>query len=789
MKKTTFTEALRSRRLYFDGGTGTVFQKQGLSAGTPPESLNLSDPQAVVALHRAYLAAGCDIIKSNTFGIHRLKYDNYEELIRAALACAKEAQKDYPESYLAFDIGPLGRLLEPLGTLPFEEAVSVYADSLRLAEECGCDLILIETMNDSYETKAAVLAAKEVTSLPVVVTNAYDESGKLMTGATPEAMTALLEGLGVAALGCNCSFGPDKMLPIAERLLACASIPVVMNPNAGLPSVMDSRTVYSVDAPTFAASMKELAELGVTVLGGCCGTDPSYLAATIEATKELPFVPPTEKELTVVSSYTHAVTIGCDPVLIGERINPTGKAKLKEALRNGDMSYLLGEAVRQTDAGAHILDVNVGLPELDEPSVMAEAISQIQAVTDLPLQIDSSNPAAIEKAMRRYNGKPMINSVTADPNKLAAVLPLVKKYGGVVVALTMDENGIPSSSEERAALAKRIEERAAAYGIQKKNLVIDPLALSISSDSRSAAVTLGAVRSITEAGFRTVLGVSNISFGLPKREKINAAFLASALENGLSAAIVNPFATGMTDVYHAFRALKGYDTACRDYIAYADRDTVEKSEMPLTETPSLRYDVTRGMTDDALSAVRELLKTKAPLAIIDEEIVPALNEIGEAFEKKKAYLPQLLMSAETASAAFAEIKKALPKGEGDSSRRVLLATVKGDIHDIGKNIVKVLLESYGFTVIDLGRDVPPETVRDEALKQRCRLVGLSALMTTTVPAMEETIRLLKEADPAIRVMVGGAVLTKEYADRIGADDYAPDAMGAVRCAEAFDFQN
>ena len=778
---------IRSKRLYFDGGTGTVLQDMGLRPGQPPELLNLESPETIVALHRAYLEAGCDIIKTNTFGIHRLKYDNYRELITAGLACAREAVSGYENKYIAYDIGPIGRLLEPLGDLPFEEAVSVFADSLRMAEEGGADLVLIETMNDSYETKAAVLAAKEATSLPIFVTNAYDESGKLMTGASPAAMVALLEGLGVDALGANCSFGPDKMAPIAKELLANASVPVILNPNAGLPSVKDGKTVFNIGPDDFAAYMKELAEMGVPLLGGCCGTTPDHIRAARAVTEALPFTPPTEKELTLVSSYTHAVILGDDPRLIGERINPTGKPKLKEALRNRDMGYLLNEAVRQADAGVHILDVNVGLPGIDEPIMMAEAVKEIQAVTDLPLQIDSSDPAAMEAALRLYNGKALVNSVNGEPEKLTAILPLVKKYGGTLVALTMDEHGIPDTAEGRVAIALRIAEAAAAYGIKKKDIVVDPLALSISSDSNSANITLAAVKAIREAGFRTVLGVSNISFGLPAREKINAAFFTQALANGLSCAIMNPFASTMMDAYYAFRALRGLDLACADYIAYADANTEAPKPVvtAVSDAGRLRFCVLKGMAEEAKAAASSLLATNEPLSLIDNQIVPALNEIGQAFEQKKAYLPQLLMSAEAASAAFGEIKKYLPAASADGSRAVVLATVKGDIHDIGKNIVKVLLESYGFTVHDLGRDVPPEVIRDFALSHNVSLVGLSALMTTTVPAMAKTIVLLREASPEIRVMVGGAVLNPEYAAEIGADHYAPDAMGAVRYAEAY----
>ena len=770
-------EIIKSHRLFFDGGTGTVLQKMGLPMGEAPELWNITNPEKIVDLHKAYLKAGANIIKTNTFGINPLKYENYAELIRAALNNAFEARRDFPDALVAYDMGPLGRLLEPLGELPFESAVEAFSSCFALASEC--DLILIETFNDSYETKAAVLAAKESTSLPIIVTNAYDESEKLMTGASPEAMVALLEGLDVDAIGCNCSFGPDKMLPIAKRLLSVSSLPIVMNPNAGLPSVIDGNTVYDITKEEFASYMLELSGMGVTVLGGCCGTDPSYISDVVSAIKNTPVVLNTEKNICTVSSYSKAVTIGQDPILIGERINPTGKPTLKAALREGNLSYLLNEAIRQEEAGAHILDVNVGLPDIDELSVMTAAVKEIQTVTDLPLQIDSSSPSVLEGAMRIYNGKPLINSVNGEREKLDLVLPLVKKYGGVLVVLTMDENGLPDTAEGRVEIALKIASEAARYGIKKSDLIIDPLTLSASADKNSAGITLSALKKLTKLGFRTVLGVSNISFGLPKRENINMTFFAEALANGLSCAIMNPFSEGMTDVYYSFRALAGYDQGCVDYISYADKVKEEKTVSKTDLT--LRYCITKGMTAEALKLAREIKND--PMSVIDNEIIPALNEVGTAFEKQKVYLPQLLMSADAASAVFNELKKLMPNIGSDASRSVILATVKGDIHDIGKNIVRVLLESYGFNVIDLGRDVPPDVIVKKACESSCKLVGLSALMTTTVPSMEETIMLLRKADKDIKVMVGGAVLTPEYAEKIGADFYSPDAMGAVRYAE------
>ena len=780
----TIVELIKEKRIYFDGGAGTYLQARGLKPGTPPEMWNTENPDAITDMHTAYLDAGCNVVTTNTFGVSCDKYDNYEELITAAIDCAKKAVEGRKDAYIAFDIGPTGRLLEPLGDLPFEDAVELFAANVKAAVKCGVDLIIIETMNDSYETKAAVLAAKENSDLPIFVTNVYDESGKLMTGASPEAMIAMLEGLGVDALGLNCSVGPDKMLNIIDRFTANASVPVIANPNAGLPVVDDGKTVYNIDADEFSDYMVKLAEKGVNILGGCCGTTPEYMKKTIEKTAGTEYKLPDFKETTVVSSYTQAVFVGDKPVLIGERINPTGKKKLKEALKTDDLNYILNEGIAQAEKGAHILDVNVGLPEIDEAIMMKRVITALQAVTDLPLQIDTSDPKVLEDAMRYYNGKPLVNSVNGEPESMEAVFPLVKKYGGTVIALAMDKSGIPETAEGRIAVAKRIIEKAKVYGIDKKDIIVDPLALTVSSEPNGAIITLQAVKMLKEMGIKSSLGVSNISFGLPKREIINSTFFANALENGLNCAIMNPFSEGMMNAYYAFNALHNLDTACGEYIKYADSFEEVKTATSSTDT-SLKSAIVKGMSDMASKCAKQLLETVNPLGVINEYIIPGLNEIGKAFEEKKAYLPQLLMSAEAATAAFEEVKKVLPVTQTENGRKVILATVKGDIHDIGKNIVKVLLESYGFTVIDLGRDVDPELVCESAVKNNCKLVGLSALMTTTVPSMEETIRQLHALDKNITVAVGGAVLNYEYAEMIKADFYGPDAMDMVRFTENF----
>ena len=781
-------QLIKTNRLYLDGGTGTVLQAKGLPSGTPPEIWNIENPNAVIALHRSYYEAGSNIVATNTFGVNCKKYDNYKELICAAFDCAKKAREGMgDDKFIALDIGPTGRLLKPLGDLGFEDAVEIFSKSVIEGVKNGADIILIETMNDSLETKAAVVAAKENSTLPIFVTNVYDESKKLMTGASPLSMIAMLEGLGVDAIGMNCSLGPDKMIPIVEEFARYSSTPIIVKPNAGLPVVKNGVTTFDKSAEEFSDICALLAKMGAGILGGCCGTNPEYIKKLVEKTSDLSYSAPTEKNLTVVSSYTHAVTVGQKPVLIGERINPTGKAKLKEALRNDDMNYLLSEAVKQAERKVDILDVNVGLPEIDEIATMKKAVEEIQAVTDLPLQIDSSNPKVLESAMRIYNGKPLINSVNGTEESMSAVLPLVQKYGGTLIALTLDESGIPKTAKERLAVAEKIAERAKEYGISKKDMIVDPLALTVSSDKDSARVTLESIKLLRQNGFYTSLGVSNISFGLPSRETINSSFFTMALENGLSCAIMNPFSKGMMDSYYAFCALNGMDESFESYIGYVQSAENVPAQVAVSDTKQddLEGAIVKGLRENARDIAKKLLENENPLDIINSRIIPALNTVGDGFEKGKIFLPQLLMSAESASLAFDQIKAKLPKGESDTSKGVVLATVKGDIHDIGKNIVKVLLESYGFTVYDLGRDVAPEVIVQEANKRNCNLVGLSALMTTTVPAMEETIRLMKEKRPSARVMVGGAVLNKEYADMIKADFYGKDAMESVKIAQEF----
>ena len=785
--KIDLLQRLSRERLYFDGGTGTVLASRGLGASVPPALWSLDNPGEIYALCRAYIDAGADIVKTNTFGVTPLAYPNADELITAAIAIAKKARGQAPVA-IAFDIGPSGRLLRPLGDLDFEDAVAAFGKAAEIAEREGADLVLIETMSDLYELKAAVLGVKEHSSLPIFATCAFDRSGKLMTGADAKTVAAMLSGLGVSAIGLNCSFGPKDMLPILAELREATDLPIIVNPNAGLPRVENQKTVYDLSPAEFADYGLLLAEGGASILGGCCGTDPAYIAALKEKTKNIPLPAMPSEIPTLVTSSTKSVRIGRDPLLIGERLNPTGKKRLKEALRAGDLEYLIGEATKQGESGAHLLDVNVGLPELDEAAVLPSVVKALQEVSDLPLCLDSSSPKALEAAMRIYAGKPLVNSVTGKEESLSAILPLVQKYGGVLIALTMDESGIPESAEQRLAIAERIAERAAEYGIAKSDLLIDPLALTVSSDPSAPSVTLKAVELLTQKGFYTSLGVSNVSFGLPKRDLVNAAFFAKVLSAGLSCAIMNPDSLAMQDVYHAHRALVGLDAACADYIAYAEA----RGETAGSVTP-----ISKPTDDNAVLSIAEAIEAgrvalakagaerdlRDPLEVIASEIVPALDRTGRAFEEKRIYLPRLLLSADAAVSALAVLRERFPKNHAPDGKKVVLATVKGDIHDIGKNIVRVLLESYGFEVIDLGRDVSPDAILEATQSSGAKLVGLSALMTTTVPAMQETIELLHEKLPGVRVLVGGAVLTEEYAREIKADGYAADAMAAVRYAE------
>ena len=782
------TERIKKDRLFFDGGTGSVLQGKGLLPGEPTELMNTKDPEAVISLHLAYLLAGADVIKTNSFGINSLKCDEVEKELTLAVGLAKEAiRRSGKEAYVAFDVGPTGRMLKPFGDLDFEDAVSVFATNMRLAERLGADLILIETMSDLYETKAAVLAAKESSSLPVFVTCAFGSDGKLLTGATPEAMVAALEGLGADAIGMNCSVGPENMLKLLPGLLGCSSVPIILNPNAGLPKVVDGETVYDLTPKAFASLMTEACRMGACLVGGCCGTTPEHIRALVDMAKDIPVSIPEKKEITYVSSYTHAVRVGGVSKIVGERLNPTGKPRLKEALRSGDMSYLLSVALSEEAAGAHLLDLNTGLADIDEEAVMRRAVREIQAVTDLPLSIDTGKKEVMESALRIYNGKPLLNSVNGSRESMAAVFPLVKKYGAAVIALTMDESGIPETVDGRVEIAEKIISEAKKYGIDPKELIFDPLTLTVASGKDNARITLETVRRLKALGYKCALGVSNVSFGLPEREVINSAFYTAALFRGLDLAIINPESESMMRAYRSYLALDGHDEGFGNYIAYVgghvtraeSKDNGQKVDTPLGEA------IEKGLKAEAVAVTGRLLETKGGVDIINEEIIPALDRVGKGFEEKRIYLPGLLMSAEAANAAFSLIRESVPASE-KIGRSIVLATVKGDIHDIGKNIVKLIFESYGYRVVDLGRDVPETAVLDALRSSGADLLGLSALMTTTLPAMERTVALVKRELPHVRIMVGGAVLTGTYARKIGADFYAPDAISAVRYVEEID---
>ena len=788
-------ERLGKELLYFDGGMGTLLQERGLQPGELPETWNLLHAEEIREIHRKYIEAGSDIVLTNTFGANALKFhdDAYslEEIVNAAVGHVKAAAEQAGNGrriYTALDIGPTGKLLKPMGDLDFETAYEAYKEVMIYGEKAGADLIHIETMSDTYELKAAVLAAKENTSLPVFATTIFDERGKLLTGADVPSVVALLEGLRVDAFGINCGMGPEQMIPILEQITKYSSLPVIVKPNAGLPKQKNGQTYYDVSPEEFAEVMKKIVEMGAVVIGGCCGTTPDHIKAMADACRMIPIKPVEKKNFTMVSSYGQSVFLGTGSKIIGERINPTGKKRFKQALKEHDLDYILREGITQQDNGAHILDVNVGLPDIDEPALMKEVVQELQSVTSLPLQIDTVDVEAMEGALRIYNGKAMVNSVSGKQESMDKVFPLIQKYGGVVIGLALDENGIPADAEGRVQVAKKIIAEAAKYGIEKKDIVIDALAMTISSEPEGAKITLETLRRLRdEVGVCTVLGVSNISFGLPSRPIVNSIFYTMAMQNGLSVGIINPGSEDMMKAWYAFHALMALDSNCEKYIArYAQQPgTTPVQAAGGKHTMTLQSAIERGLKEEASSITAELAEQKDALDIINEELIPALNNVGEGFEKGTVFLPQLLMSAESAKSAFAVLKERMDQsGEVQEKKgKVILATVKGDIHDIGKNIVKVLLENYSFDVIDLGKDVPPEKVVETVLEQDVHLVGLSALMTTTVVSMEETICQLREKAPDCLVMVGGAVLNQDYADMIGADFYGKDAMQSVHYAQ------
>ena len=776
-----FRELLKSNAfIYLDGGMGTMLH---LKPGELPERLNLTEPDRVAAVHRAYAEAGSQIVYANTFGANPLKLAgtgiDTGETVRAAVRLAKEAVP--ADVSVALDIGPTGQLLQPAGSLTFDAAYEAYKTVCISGAAAGADLIVIETMSDLLETKAALLAAKENTALPILVTMTFTENGRTFTGCPISAMAVTLEALGAEAIGINCSLGPNEILPLIQTLSKWTSLPLIAKANAGLPDPVTGD--YSITPEEFASSMPEFAAAGVRVFGGCCGTTPDFIKAMRNVLRDVKPAEPNAKRPPAVCSGIRTVLLDM-PRVIGERINPTGKKRMKQALLEMDFDYLRGEAIAQADADADILDVNVGTPGIDEAAVLPQAVQAIMEVTDLPLQLDSSDPAALEAALRIYPGKPIVNSVNGKAASIAEILPLVKHYGACVVGLTLDENGIPNSAEERFAIGRRILDAATALGIPKDDVFLDCLTLTASTGGDGPLQTLRAVNMVHEQlGLQTVLGVSNISFGLPNRPLINRTFLSIAMQNGLTLPILNPMAEGMMDTVRAFRMLAGFDPNCEAYIAACQNVQNPDASAPAAQSSAsltLEGAVIRGLRQDAARLTEQALTTMEPLDIVNQLLIPALDTVGADYEKGTVFLPQLIQAATAAQSAFGVLKAHMSdQGSSGGKGKIVLATVQGDVHDIGKNIVKLLLENYGFDVIDLGKDVPPQKIVDTAAAQQVSLVGLSALMTTTVGAMEETIKLLHEQYPACKTVVGGAVLTADYAEKIGADCYAKDAKATV----------
>ena len=794
LKNMSFRNFAKENIVILDGAMGSLLNNYGIAPGELPETWNYLHPEIIEKIHLDYFNAGSNVVNTNTFGANLLKFSEEEldKIVFSAVENANNARNkstNCKEKFVSLDIGPLGRLLKPFGDLDFEEAYNSFLCMAKLGVKYGVDLITVETMNDSLETKAALLAVKSACDLPVIVTNAYGSDGKLLSGASACVMASMLESLGADYIGANCSLGPDALLGVISELSEYSSLPLVLKPNAGLPDIVNGETVYNISPSDFADSVAGAVSIGASIIGGCCGTSPEYIRALAEITKDMSPVARKRCEKTVITSYCKAVEFDDSLTLIGECINPTGKKRIKLALSEKDVDYIVNLGVSQEECGADALDVNVGMPGICEKDMLKDIVFALQYSVALPLVIDTSDYDAMENALRIYNGKPMINSVNGKRESMEKIFPLMKKYGGTAIALTLDENGIPDTAEERVRIAKRILSVAEAYGIDKKDIVFDPLAMTVSTNKDNARITLEAIRRIRyELGCKTSLGVSNISFGLPKRENINSSFLGMAFSAGLSAAIMNPLSDVMMRSFLSARALLGYDSDFEDYIRIcelqdSDTQSAKSSVLPNSFDLTLSSAIEKGLSDSAALITERLLSEMEPMDIVNNEIIPALDKVGAGFEAGKVYLPTLLKSAESAKCAFEKIKLSLAKTTDSSAGKVVIATVKGDIHDIGKNIVKLLLENYGFSVIDLGKDVDADKIADAAVKYEVDIIALSALMTTTVAAMEETIKVLRRAWPNGKIMVGGAVLTEEHASKIGADAYAKDAMGAVRCAE------
>ncbi|WP_124099035.1 homocysteine S-methyltransferase family protein [Ruminococcus sp. Marseille-P6503] len=780
-----FKTLLKKDFVFLDGAMGTMLQAKGLKMGVAPETLNIEKPEWLIDIHRQYIEAGADIIYANTFGANRYKLGEYgysvKEATETAIENAKAARGD-SEVLIALDIGPIGQLLEPAGTLSFEEAYDIFKEMVIAGSDC--DIIVFETMTDLYELKAAVLAAKENSSKPVVCTMTFEENMRTFTGCGISSMALTLEGLGADAIGVNCSLGPKELYPIVKELCSWTKLPVAVKPNAGLPDPVTNE--YSVFPEEFAQLMKELAPLGVKMFGGCCGTSPEYIRAMRKSLADADYYNRAVKIPSACCCATNTVIID-QPRVIGERINPTGKKRFKEALLAGDIDYILGQGIEQIRAGADILDVNVGLPGIDEKGMMVRAVKSLQSVVDVPLQLDSTIPEVLEAGLRIYNGKPIVNSVNGEEKSLNSVLPLVKKYGAAVVGLCLDENGIPKSARERFEIARRIVSRAESIGIRREDVYIDCLTLTASAEQEGVTETLNAVERVKkELGCKTVLGVSNISFGLPAREIVNHNFLMMALTKGLDLPIINPNVETMMQTVRAYKLLANIDINSADFISHYGARKAEENK-PRQESADLNLDkaIENGLKSEGARITERLLENMDAMDIVNNMLIPALDKTGADFETGKIFLPQLIQSAGAAQSCFEVIKNHLAKSgeKSESKGKIIVATVKGDIHDIGKNIVKVLLENYGYDVIDLGKDVDCQRVVDCAVENGVHLVGLSALMTTTLASMEETIRLLRENNVDCKVMVGGAVLTAEYAEKIGADFYAKDAKESCDIAK------
>ena len=785
-------EYIKDNILIFDGAMGTMLQKNGLQMGENPEIFGFNNPDILINIHKAYLEAGANVVTTNTFGANELKLDKLgytvEEIVDNAISVAKKAIDNVDKSkprYIALDIGPIGEMLEPMGTLSFDRAYEIFKRQAVQGEKSGANLIIIETMMDLYEAKAAVLAVKENTNLPVFCTMTFDEDGRSFTGCTPESMVATIGGLGVDAIGVNCSLGPKQLLPIVKKITKMATIPVIVQANAGLPNIIDEQAYYDIDEKEFYSGVVEFINSGARIIGGCCGTNPNFIKYISDNIKDIELHKTEIDYKCIVCSPSKFIEID-KPTVMGERLNPTGRKSLKEALKNENTDYIIKLALEQINAGAEILNVNVGLPDIDEKTVMPKVIREIQGIIDTPLQIDSSNIEALEQGLRYYNGRTIVNSVNGKEDSLEKILPIVKKYGSALVGLALDDKGIPETAEGRFEIAKKIVTRAQSYGIRKEDIFIDCLSLTVSAQQSEAMETIKAIKLVKEKlGVKTILGVSNISFGIPSRKHINNTYLNLALGAGLDLAIINPNEEGMVEAIDAFKVINNVDKGCIKYIDKYGNVSKDLTKLKGNTELTLEEVVERGLKEEARDKTIELLKENDANIILDEILIPSLDNVGKKYDSGEIFLPQLIQCAETVKASLNIIKeKLLQENTNNISKgKIIVATVKGDIHDIGKNIVKIMLENYGYEVIDLGKDVPIEKVVQKSKELDIKLVGLSALMTTTVKSMEDTIKAIRDNNIDAKVFVGGAVLTEEYAKNIGADYYSKDAKSAIEIAQ------